>query len=183
MRIVRQLYTALAAGFSPWVMVNYLQPTFNVAMAVLPSADATGASFQVQYTMDDLSVLRPVQLSQATTVISVTDPLHGLSTGDSVTLQATGTGQSSGPVSIDGTYQIASIVDANNYTVTGGTSQTVSSRGALSTPQRVFPFTGIPAASAARIANNLLQPCTAVRLDVAALTGGHLDFLVIQGQD
>jgi hypothetical protein len=47
----------------------------------------------------------------------------------------------------------------------------------------VFTTTGIPAATATRANTNLNQPATAVRLAVATMTGGTLDFLVIQGVD
>ncbi len=175
MRISKTTYSTLAAGFTPWVMVNYMQPTFNVAMAVIPSFNAASQSFQVQYTMDDFSVQDSVQLSQTTTNITVTDFNHGMSVGDSAALQATN--------GADGTWQVGSVTDQNNFVLTSTTSQTLSSRSGLLSKQRVFPFIGIPAASAARISANNLQPCSAVRLAVAALTAGYLDFLVIQGQD
>ena len=196
MRIAKQTYVTLAAGFGPWIPLNYMQATFNVALAVLPSSLATGASFSVQYTMDDQSVggahQRPVTYTQAAQTVTITDGLfqpnpgfpqtaNGFSVGDSVTLTETGTSVAGGFTNFDGSYQIASIISANQYTVTVTPSQTVANGVAKAIQARVFTSTGIPAASAARIQTNLTNPCTAVRLAVAALTAGTLDFIVIQG--
>jgi hypothetical protein len=174
MRPVRQTYSTTGAGFLPWVPISYLEGYFNVGLAVLPSSAAGGASFSAQYTMDDLSTFRVDRsFSQTTTTVTINDPLHGLSVGDSVGIQRSNAG-------IDGVWQVASIVDINNYTVTVTKSQSLVST--LETNiLRVFTSTGIPAASAARINTNLTQPATAVRLAVAALTSGSLDFLVLQG--
>src|SRR5271170_4381094 len=103
MRISRTSYSTLAAGFGPWVPVDYLQATFNVALAVLPSAAATGQLFSVQYTMDDQSIFRQVNWTQATTTVTVTDGIqafgpansttynpHGLTTGDTVQFLGSG---------------------------------------------------------------------------------------------
>jgi len=186
MRISRTTYSTLAAGFGPWVPVDYLQRYFNLGLSVLPSAAATGASFSVQFTMDDLSISRPVTWSQALTTVTITDPVyqvnsglpgipHGLVTGDSITIQGT----KNALLSFDGTYQ-ATVTGPTTYTITVTPSQTANGASFV-IPERVFTTTGIPALSSARISATLLIPCTAVRLAVAGLTAGSLDFLVVQG--
>ena len=191
MRISRT--SVSAAGNGPWVPVDYMQATFNVGVTVVPSSAATGVSCSVQYTVDDPSTERGISWTQSGTTVTVTDPPwsanpnqplipHGLSVGDSVILQATGGGLSSGFLSVDGTYAVASIVNANQYTVTVTPSQTVSTPAAgLVSHARVFTTTAIPAATAARLSGNIIQPCCAVRLAVATLTAGTIDLTVIQG--
>jgi hypothetical protein len=198
MRVVQLAYTTLAAGFSAWVPVNYLQANFNVAFAVLPSPAATGQSFSVQYTMDDQTnaptSMRPVNYTQAANTVTITDGTyqanpaspealpHGLTTGDSVTITQTGVSVPGGFTNFDGTYTVT-VTSPTVYTITVTPSQTVANGTAQVIRARIFTSTSIPAASAARIAANLTQPCTAVRLAVAALTAGSLEFIVIQGVD
>lgn len=198
MRNAQLAFILNAAGFSPWVPLNYLQLNFNVGLYVLPSAAATGASFSVQYTPDDQSngspSQRPVNYTQAANTVTITDGTyqsnpgsqealpHGLTTGDSVTLTETGVSVPGGFTNFDGTYT-ATVTSPTVYTVAVTPSQTVANGTAKVIRERIFTTTGIPAASAARIATNLTQPCAAVRLAVAALTTGTLEFIVIQGVD
>jgi len=191
-RISRTTYSTLAAGFGPWIPVNYLQLNFNVSLAVLPSAAATGQQFSAQYTTDDQVIQRPVQWSQAVNTVTITDPLyqqtpgstanpHGLVTADSIDFLGSGLAIPGVFTPFDGYYQVT-VTSPTTYTITVTPSQTAAGNGFV-IPQRVFTTTGIPTLSAARIITNLTQPCTAVRLAVAALTGGTLDFVVVQGVD
>ena len=126
MRITRITYsTTGAAGFTAPIPVSYLQPTFNVALGVIPSAAATGLSCKAQYTLDDQSTKRQVNWTQTTTVVTITDGTqpfgmgasslssqqnpHGLVTGDTVNIEGTG--------NFDGNYAV---------TVTNPTSLTAS---------------------------------------------------------
>lgn len=197
MRIVRYSYTANAAGQTPPIPVNYMQPTFNVALAVLPSAAATGLSCKAQYTMDDQSTKREVNWTQAAQVVTITDGPqsfgqsaslpsqinpHGLVTGDTVTIEGTGSGilSTGAPaVSFDGNYSVT-VTGPNTYTIPVTPNQTASGN-ARAIPQRWSDTTAIPAATAARLQANTLQPATAFRFVVAALTTGTVDFLVLQG--
>ena len=68
--------------------------------------------------------------TQSTTVVTVNNNNHGLSVGESVVFTATsGAG-------VNGTYVIQTVPDANSFTLTSGTSQTVSSSNCT--------FAGIP---------------------------------------
>src|SRR5271166_1586298 len=102
MRISKQTLTA--AGVTLPVPVNYLQPNFNVFLAVIPSAANTVLACGVQYTMDDQSPpFRPVNWTQTTTTVTITDggyqpnpglppTPHGLITGDTVSIMGSGSG-------------------------------------------------------------------------------------------
>jgi hypothetical protein len=195
MRISRSTLSGTGVQYTPWVPVNYLQLNFNVALYGLPSAAISGLAYSAQYTADDQSELRPISWTQSTTTVTINDPVyqrtpgaqslpHGMSTGDSVTIQGSGTGvlaNGTQAVGFDGTYQVT-VTSPTQYTITVTPSQTASGQGTV-TLARVFTTTGIPAATAIRANTNLNQPATAVRLAVATMTGGTLDFLVIQGVD
>lgn len=194
MRVVR-LTLGTGAGFTAPIPVNYMQPNFNVALGVIPSAAATGLSTQAQVTMDDQSIKRQVTFTQAVNTVTITDGVqpfgkgasqlptqqnpHGLITGDTVSIEGTGSG---GGISFDGNYAVT-VVDATHYTITVTPSQTIAAGVADVIPQRWLVTTAIPAATATRLYSNVLQPCTAVRFVNAALTTGTVDFIVIQGQD
>jgi hypothetical protein len=180
-----------AAGVSAPVPVSYLQPTFNVALAVIPSNANTVLSVGIQYCLDDQSILRPINWTQTTTTVTITDGIyfpgsqtagnpHGLKVGDSVTI--TGTAVPGGSASFDGNYPVASVTNDQVYTITVVPSQTASGQ-AFIVPQR-WVFTGvgiIPAGTSARTYANTTQPATAFRANLVTLTGGTMDFIVLQG--
>jgi hypothetical protein len=190
MRIAR--ITMTAAGVSNPVPVNYTQPTFNVALAVIPSNANTVLSVGVQYTMDDQTTWRPVNWTQTTTTVTITDGTfqptpnssgnpHGLKNGDSITIQGSGSGQGTGFVSFDGTYNVT-VTSDTAYTITVTPSQTASGQGTMIPQRWVFTASGIiPAGTAARTYANTTQPATAYRANLVTLTGGTMDFIVLQG--
>lgn len=196
MRIARLTYTTTgAAGFTVPIPVSYLQPTFNVALAVIPSAAATGLSCKAQYTLDDQSIKRQVNWTQAATTVTITDGIqpfgmgasalatqqnpHGLVTGDTISIEGTGTGAPLPFTGFDGNYAVT-VTSATAYTITVTPSQTASG-SSLVIPQRWVDTTVVPAATAARLFTNTTQPATAFRFVVAALTTGTVDFIVLQG--
>lgn len=190
MRIAR--ITMTAAGVSNPVVVSYLQPTFNVALGVIPSNANTVLSVGVQYTLDDQTIWRPVNWTQSTTTVTVTDGTfapgsqtagnpHGLKTGDSVTIRGSGTGAASGFTSFDGTYNITAVSDTV-YTFTVTPSQTASGQSEVIPQRWVYTATGIiPSGTSVRTFANTNQPATAFRANLATLTGGTMDFIVLQG--
>lgn len=119
-----------AGAITPWLRFDYYTVPFNLALLV--SQDNGGANtLALDYVVDDISngAAHPVSLTQATTVITVTDwgPQiaygaglgHGLAVGDLVTLSGTQSG-------IDGTYSVASVTSASVYTLTAAGSQTLA---------------------------------------------------------
>src|ERR1700674_3009574 len=103
MRIARLTIDAPANSIP--IPVSSLQHPFNVALGVIPSAAATGLSCSAQYTMDDQSILRQVNWTQAANTVTITDGIqpfgkgasslatqqnpHGLITGDTINILGT----------------------------------------------------------------------------------------------
>lgn len=175
-------------GASPWIDTDYFQTPFCLGMLFSISTGAT-LTATVQMTCDDMSIQtqRPVQGSQTTTVITVTDtgPFqppsynglggHGLAVGDYVHLFNTGI------PSGDGDYTIATVPSATTYTLTSGVSQTAT-LGPNTTvlAARVFAHPTITGAAARTYASQL-SPVMAVRLLIATFTSGVGTLYVNQG--
>ena len=200
MRIVR--LTLNGPGNTNPIIVNYMQPNFNVGVGVLPSAalvTAATLSCSAQYTMDDQAIKRQVTWTQAGTTVTVTDGIqpfgkgaanlptqqnpHGLVTGDSINIEGTGTaGPLPGFVSFDGNYNVT-VTSPTQYTITVTPSQTVAAGVSDVIPQRWVTSTAVPLATATRLFANITQPFSALRFVVAAASVPSVDFLVIQGLD
>jgi hypothetical protein len=194
MRVVR--LTLTGPGFTAPIQINYLQPTFNVAMGVVPSPAAATLSCKAQYTMDDQSIKRQVTWSQTGTTVTITDGIqpfgkgasnlptqqnpHGLSTGDTITIEGTGSASPAG-ISFDGNYAVT-VTNPTTYTITVVPSQTAVGVSDV-IPQRWLDSPAVPAATSTRLYANTNQPVTAIRFVVATLSAGTVDFLVIQGVD
>lgn len=192
MRPIRQRITGLTAKDYPWIQMDYIQSTFNAALAAIPDVLSAGGTtaYQGQYTLDDQSAKRPVSVTQtASTTATIVDPLHGMAVGDSVTLAGTGSGAGSG-ASIDGQYDVVSVIDVNTYTITTLVNQTSSfNNGPYTIQQRIAgnitglnSSTGTRTAVALGVAAAVVAPVTAVRLKCTVINGGGgIDFLVVQG--
>lgn len=180
MRITEVSVAAVAA--SAWIPVDYWQTPPAIGLAGFISSGAV-LTWAVQYTYDDIGSggVRPIRLSQATTVITVVDSgpssrngTHGLSVGDDVTIIGTGL------AGVDGEYAVATVVSATSYTVTSGTSQTVANTPAQVVSARVFTHS-VLTGKTARADGSLLVPVRGVRLNVTAYTSGTASLEVVQG--
>ena len=170
MRAVYQTVAAQAAG--AWIPVDSLQTAFGLGLFVTVSLDANGLTYEVDLTGDDpFAVPRPVTIFQSTTTATITDPAHGLLSGDSATLSNTGIG-------IDGTYTIT-VTDANTYTVTTVTSQTATGKNGSSVITfRVFTHPTL-VGQTTRQTGNVAFPVKAVRLKLSAWSAGSATLAVI----
>jgi hypothetical protein len=167
--------TLAATGVSPWIPVNRYQVPFGVSLFGLPSSGAS-VTWKVQHTADrlDSDAERPISISRAGTVATVTDPAHGLSVGDSVIIMG------SGSSNLDGTQAVASIVDANTYTYTVvNTGATASATGTRGKNLRVFDHATLTGQTA-RADGNYAFPVTAVRLS-ATVVSGTVTLEILQG--
>jgi hypothetical protein len=188
MAAVRELafnFTA-ANQFSPWLMHNVWENPFNVTLAVY-FGFGLAATLQVQYIADDASraAERQVWLSQTTNTITVTDPGpiiqgqqvagHGLAVGDYVNLHGTPGG------TVDGDYNVATVVSAQVYTLTSTVSQTLALTQSFSLSGRLFTHATLIGLTA-RASGNYNFPTFASRLLCTAFTTGGYGFLVaLQG--
>lgn len=182
--------------------VSYIQDPFEVAIGLFFSSDAAAAGGvgQVFFTYDSMSQddFFEVGVSQATTVITVTDPglpaRGGIAAGDVARLQGTVTQPLA--TNIDGEYVVATVVSPTSYTLTSTLNQTFAAQyGARiatfkmlksylvnATTARAFGnlSAGIAAVGAA-VAGMNSGPVTAVALGLTALTAGSAYLQVLQG--
>jgi len=171
-----------AVGKAPWLNVDYYQTPPAVTLAGFISSGAV-LTWAVQYTCDPLGseAQRPVGISQTTTVITVTDvgtPQmgngHGLSVGDYVNIFGTGV------AGVDGEYSVTTVVSATQYTVTSGTSQSVTNSSGSVISARVFTHATLTGQTV-RQTGNFAFPVRACRLQVTAYTSGVATLEIIQG--
>jgi hypothetical protein len=176
------------------VPVNNLQIAFAVAVGILFSSDAGAAAAAVQFTYDamDQDWYQQVTISQATTVISVTDPnlpaKGGLAVGDVGRIQGTGI------VGIDGEWPVATVPTPTTYTLTSSVNQAVAAtQNGKAAIYRLFTslitatagaraFGNLAAGLAAATATGILNsgPITAVALNVTAQPAGSTYLQLLQ---
>lgn len=180
---MRPVYLTLAAlGDSKWVTINYLQNAFGIGLGVTLSSDAN-LTCKVQHTFDDPvdDSKRLVSIARSGTAATVTDNLHGLSTGDSVIIQ------NSGDPNLDTNSDIGAditIVDANSYTyVVANTGAAASGSNVWLKSFRIFDhstLTGITGANN-RSDGNYQFPPLMVRFKTTAYVAGRATLAIIQG--
>lgn len=185
--------TLSAAGDSGWIAPGpmLLTPSgLGLALTFTSNANLTAS---VQYTYDDpIQDLRPVTINRAATVATITDPGHGLNVGDNVQISQDPSGTfgpvptpQGGPVQLPSSYDIASIVDQNNYTVTVANAGSVGPVVAFLQSFRVFthPTMGNQAGTPpARIDGGFNWQIGAYRLKVSAYTAGSATLSGQQGK-
>lgn len=168
--------TLAAAGNSAWIPLNRLQVPFGVALGGMPSSGAS-LTWKVQHTFDrlDSDAERLITISRAGTVATVTDAGHKLSVGDSIIVAGSRSSV------LDGTNDIASVVDANTYTYTVANSgATASANGTRVKSLRVFDHATL-VGQTARADGNYAFPVSACRLVVTTYSSGNVTLDVLQG--
>ena len=162
-----------AAGNSAWVPINEIQAMFGIGIGVSLTSGAN-LTYKVQHTFDDPLGRRTVGLTRAGTVATVVDTAHGLSVSDSIIVTG------SGSANLDGTYDIASIVDANTYTYTvANTGITTASDNTYVVSFRVWDHVSLTGLTA-RNDGNYAFPIQAVRLRLTAYVSGTAEMVVLQ---
>jgi hypothetical protein len=164
-----------AIGNSPWLVLDYLQRPFNVALYATLSFNGT-LTYSVQHTPDNPNVTVPATISRAGTVATLsTQQAHGLSVGDAAVVV------NSGDPNLDGNQAVATVVNATSFTYnvanTGALAGLPSAAAAL---LRVFnhaTMTGLTA----RAAGNYAYPTMATRVVVTAWTAGGVTLSALQG--
>lgn len=171
--IIQRALTGVSKG--PWIPLAYNQSAFNAALYAIISKGAV-LTFSAQYTPDDLGVPIIGSVTRVAAVATAIIPNHGLTDGlDSVIVAGSGSNV------LDGTFDVASVVDANTITYACANSGPLASAADVKFfPLRVFAVTGMSALSA-RTAAALTNPASAVRLIITAFTSGSVDFEVLQG--
>ena len=182
-----------AAGDSGWIAPGPLLLTpagLGLALTFSSNANLTAS---VQYTYDDpMQDLRQVTINRAGTVATITDPGHNLNVADNVQISQDPSGTfgpaqtpAGGPVVLPSSYDIATIVDQNNYTITVPNSGSLGPVTAMLQSFRVFvhPTMGNQAGNPpARIDGGFNWQIGAYRLKVSAYTAGTATLTGQQGK-
>jgi hypothetical protein len=167
--------------------LDYIQTAFGVGIGVMLSEDASGITYSALMTFDDMGPdsFSYVSISQTTTVVTVTDPSlplrGGVVAGDIVHIMNSGVA-----AGVDGWYVVASTPSTTTYTVTSGTSQSVT--GGSNSRHQYFRMFAAPAAltaattrASAALSHSTTGPVTGVALNVTAYAAGRANMVVVQG--
>lgn len=168
-----QSVTLSAAGFSPWFNINRMpQGNFGVAFAGEISSGAS-LTWGVQHTYDPLyEPTKEWSASRTTTTGTITLVGHKLAVGDWVQMDAA--------APFNQGYSVASVVDANNITVTVANSGVTSvAKGASNLwTARVVDHT--VTGKTTSFEGSYSVPPTAIRLNISAYTSGSVSLNIIQ---
>ncbi len=190
--LMRQTEVSLSAvGFSAWVPHDVYQTPPAISLICTPSSGAN-LTYSVQGTGDDVSpnAVRYVGWSQTANTITVTDVgpparggTHGLSVGDFVLLLNGPDGVGPGGQGV--AYSVATVVDAQHYTLTSANSKTAQGE-AQAVTARVFvnPLINAVTGVGAKAQAQWGYPVKASRLVVSAVTvAGVVSLVVLQGEN
>lgn len=167
--------TLSATGKSQWIVVNELALAFGIGLAVAISSGAT-ITYTVEHTFDETGPdgKIPCSISRTGTAATLTLANHMLSVGDSIQID------NAGDANLNGRYDVASVVDANNVTYTvSNTGATADTGNATVVPLRVYPHS-VLAGQTARKDGNYAYPVSAIRLN-ATVTSGRATLTILQG--
>ena len=161
-----------SGGSSRWVTIDSMQPAFGVGLGVSIAYGAVSPVYTVQHTFDPTDgQARQVSIAcTASTTVTVTDVAHGLSTGDSVTINATSNS------AINGSFDVT-VTGADTYTYT--TTSTTYNGMANCLSFRVYPH-AILVNQNARADGNYAFPIYACRVKLVSGTG-TISLSVMQG--
>lgn len=168
-----------SAASSAWVPVNSRQTPFNVAVAVDFNSAASGITYTVEHTLDDPFLKRSIaSITRSTTTVTVTFPTadpHGLSTGDTITVEG------SGITGMDGTFNVT-VTNTTVLTYTSGTSATSTGDTQCRViTMRIWPHEFLASKTAADD-GNYAYPVAAIRLTLNAWSAGQATLLITQGK-
>jgi hypothetical protein len=172
---VRPTYvTQGALGASAWIPVNRLQNGFGIGLGCTISSGAS-LTYSVQHTFDDPSPKQCV-ITRSTTTATVTSTAHGLSVGDNILVTG------AGDANLNGSYAVASIVDANTYTYTvANTGLTTANAGVTVQEYRVFNHATLVGQTTRQDGNYAFPPAM-VRITNTVYASGNVTLAVLQGQ-
>jgi hypothetical protein len=189
--------TLSAAGNSQWIPIDYVEAPFAVGLAVIPWSTATGLTYTVQHTFDSGNPPsnQGISISRVAALATVFDPGpnglgHGMTTGDNIVVEGAGPpfDTTKALIGIGDLGADITVVDNLHYTYTVLNSGPLSDSGdAKISRLRVFPHatlnttTGNPGATGLRGDGNYAFPVRACRIKANTLTGGSIDFILLQG--
>lgn len=182
-----QSQTLSAAASSPWIIPGPMLVSPGLGLALTFSFNAN-LTVSVQHTLDDPQQnARAVTLARAATVLTITDNAHNLNAGDNILLSNPSKDPNNiwdGGLPVGTSYDVATIVDANNYTVTVANAGSAAGTGFV-VSFRVFnhaTLTGITGSPPPRTDGNYAFQIGACRLKCTAWTAGTATLTAQQGK-
>ena len=165
-----------ATGPSAWVPIDNSPSGFGLAIGCTVSSGAS-LTYKVQYTHDDMNKWQACTVSRSTTVATLKLTAHGITgTTDSIVVRGTGDNN------LDGTFAVATIVDANTITYTvANTGATLASNMTQVLILRVFDHTTITGKTA-NSDGNIAFPVTAVRINNTVWASGLATMTLNEGR-
>jgi hypothetical protein len=174
MRTTTQLSGAVA-GATPWVPIDNSLLGFGLTIGCTISSGAV-LTYKVQYTHDKIFDTKVCNITRAATVATLKLTDHGLSVNDSIVVMQ------SGDANLDGTFAVATVVDANTITYTvSNTGLTLASNSSVVSTLRVFDHPTITGKTA-NSDGNIAFPVTGVRLNLTAWTSGKVSMTLNEGR-
>ena len=172
MRSKKQTLSSAAA--SPWLPVSGRGDAFGIGFGASCGSTWNG-TYSIQHTFSDIQNPVAATFAQSTTTVTVTLTDHGLTTSDAVIVSGTR------ETGVEGQFEVATVTNANVFTYTSGTSQTVAAGAACKVaPVKVYSHDTV-AAQTATADGGYDLPCRAVRGIVTTYSAGELtlnwDFL------
>jgi hypothetical protein len=184
--------TLAAAASSPWIIPGPMMETPGLGLALTFSVDAN-LTAGVQHTLDDpMQNLRAVSITRVGTVATINDPGHNLNVGDNIQVSQDPSGTfgpvppvAGGPAPPASSYDLATVVDANNYTITVPNAGSLGPVIAQIQSFRVFnhaTLTNISGTPPGRLDGNYAFQIGACRLKVTGYTAGKATLTAQQGK-
>ena len=169
-----QSVTQSALGFSQWLNINRLVAS-NFAVGIAGKITSGAAlTWSAQVTYDPITeATQEWSASRTTTTGTITKTGHGLSVGDWTQMDAA--------APFNAAYSVASVVDANTYTITVANSGATSvAKGSSNLwTARVFEH-AVLTAQTVSLQGSITVPPVAVRLNVSTYTSGSVSLNVVQ---
>ncbi len=165
--------TVGAAGSSAWIPLDLNRLPFIVSLGATITSGAS-LTYKVQHTFDDLALQQQCSITRSTTTATLTLTDHGLTAGDSIIVENAG-------APFDGTYDIATVTNANVVTYTVANSgATASALGSTVIVLRCFDQSEI-VSKTTKADSNYDFPASACRLTITSYSSGKVTLAVTQG--
>lgn len=174
MRPVSQRFSV--AGVGAPIMLNYIQTSFAVGLWLYFTGTTLLATVQISGDDPTTNRRQPTSLTRVAALATMVDNGHNLVTGSTIFVGGAGAPFDTPAIGADVT-----VVDANTYTYAVANSGPLAAQVGIQVSHLRWFNHATMAAMAASTNGNLAFPTRACRLNVATLTAGFVDFLVLQG--
>lgn len=162
--------TVTQATVGKWIPVDR-RSYGTIGFTVRPHTSSAG-TYSVNFTESPIQKGRERSaLSRSTTTLTINYPLHGLTTADDVILTDVRNGD------YGGRYAVASVVDANNITVTVADAGSAPTATVIPVVvDTVTDFSGV----SGLLSGNIFASVSAFRLNAASVTTAPVDIIYNQ---